>query len=171
MGGTKKENVVICLESPRIKSAVADYIRANIPKFHSNPELLYNIMAYELMYICYCDRSRQMFHQWLEKKHGGIGGANRKWGTTYRSFDEVAPPPVKNSRPLAGTNRALWYDWARFNQDASPTISCGFATRSGRSIQRCRWPRAAAPACWPVAPAPPASTRTHRQRSGRCDHS
>ncbi len=27
MGGTKKENVVICLESPRIKEAVAEYIR------------------------------------------------------------------------------------------------------------------------------------------------
>jgi beta-galactosidase GanA len=27
------------------------------------------------------------------------------------------PPPVKDSKPLPGTNRALWYDWARFNQD------------------------------------------------------
>ena len=29
----------------------------------------------------------------------------------------MIPPPVKNSRPLAGTNRGLWYDWARYNQD------------------------------------------------------
>ena len=117
MGGTKKENVVICLESPLIHQAIREYIRTNIPRFHKNPELLYNIMAYELMYICYCDRSRQMFHQWLEKKHGTIGVANELWGTRYASFDDVAPPPVKHSRPLPGTNRALWYDWARFNQD------------------------------------------------------
>jgi beta-galactosidase GanA len=58
-----------------------------------------------------------MFHQWLESRHGSIDGANRKWGTKYGSFGEVVPPPVKNSRPLPGTNRALWYDWARFNQD------------------------------------------------------
>lgn len=117
MGGTKKENVVICLESPRIQKAVEQYIRCNIPKFHSNPDLLYDIMGYELMYICYCDRSQHMFRKWLEEKHGTIDAANQKWGTSYKSFDEVVAPPVKNSRPLPGTNRALWYDWARFNQD------------------------------------------------------
>jgi beta-galactosidase len=117
MGGTKKENVVICLESPRIKKAVAEYIRTNVPKFHANPELLYDIMAYELMYICYCDRSRAMFHEWLTTKHGSIERANQCWGTDYRRFADVIPPPVKNSRPLPGTNRGLWYDWARFNQD------------------------------------------------------
>ena len=117
MGGTKKENVVICLESPRIRSAVAEYIRTNVPKFHSNPELLYDIMAYELMYICYCDRSRQMFHHWLEQKYGSVEKANPCWGTKYASFAEVVPPPVRNSRPLPDVNRGLWYDWARFNQD------------------------------------------------------
>jgi beta-galactosidase GanA len=69
------------------------------------------------MYICYCDRSRSAFHHWLEHKHGAVGAANKLWHTSYKSFDEVVPPPVKNSRPLPGTNRALWYDWARFNQD------------------------------------------------------
>lgn len=117
MGGTKKENVVICLESPRIQKAVESYIRCNIPKFHANPDLLYDIMGYELMYICYCDRSQHMFRKWLEDKHGTIEAANGKWGTSYKSFDEVIAPPVKNSRPLPGTNRAIWYDWTRFNQD------------------------------------------------------
>jgi beta-galactosidase GanA len=117
MGGTKKENTVVCLESPRIQEAVREYIRANIPKFYQNPELLYNIMGYELMYICYCDRSRTAFHTWLEKKHGSIEHANRLWHTSYAGFKEVIPPPVKNSAPLPGTNRAVWYEWARFNQD------------------------------------------------------
>jgi beta-galactosidase GanA len=117
MGGTKKENVVICLESPRIKEAVAEYIRTNIPKFHANPELLYDIMAYELMYMCYCDRSQHAFREWAGRKHGTIEAANKVWSTSYPDFADVVPPPVKNSRPLPGTNRALWYDWTRFNQD------------------------------------------------------
>lgn len=117
MGGNKKENVVICLESPAIRKAVSEFIATNIPKLHANPELLYNIMAYELSYICYCQRSQQMFRQWLEKKHGTIGAANQSWGTAYKSFGEVIAPPVKNQRPLPGTNRGLWYDWTRFNQD------------------------------------------------------
>jgi beta-galactosidase len=117
MGGTKKENVVICLESPKIRAAVSEYIKSNIPKLHENRELLYDIMAYELMYMCYCDRSKQMFRQWLEAKHGTIDRANARWTTAFASFEQVGPPPVKNARPLPGTNRALWYDWARFNQD------------------------------------------------------
>ncbi len=117
MGGTKKENVVICLEHPAIKKAISEYIRLNIAKFHENPELLYDIMAYELSYMCYCARSQGMFHQWLARRHGSVTQANGKWGTQYASFDEVVPPPVKNSRPLPNTNRAIWYDWARFNMD------------------------------------------------------
>ena len=61
MGGTKKENVVICLESRYIRKALEEYIRKEIPKLRANPNLLYNILAYELTYICYCDQSRRMF--------------------------------------------------------------------------------------------------------------
>ena len=69
------------------------------------------------MYICYCERSLRMFHDWLEKKYGAVDRANDKWSTGYKSFGDVAPPAIKDSKPLPGTNRALWYDWARFNQD------------------------------------------------------
>ena len=117
MGGTKKENVVICLESPEIRGAIDEYIRTEVPKFHANPQLLYDIMAYELSYMCYCDRSQKMFREWLGRKHGSIAKANAAYGTSYGSFEEVSAPPVKNARPLEGTNRALWYDWARFNMD------------------------------------------------------
>lgn len=117
MGGTKLENTVICLESPAIRAAIEEYIRINIPKFNNNPDLLYNILAYELSYICYCDRSQHMFREWLKKKHGSIEAANEKWRASYRSFDEVVAPPVKDQRPLPGVNRGLWYDWTRFNQD------------------------------------------------------
>lgn len=117
MGGTKPENVVICLESRHIRKAIEEYIRITIPKLRSNPNLLYNILAYELTYICYCDESRRMFARWLRDKYGGIGRANELWGTSYATFDVVIPPPTQSSRPLPGTNRALWYDWARFNQD------------------------------------------------------
>jgi hypothetical protein len=117
MGGSRMENVVICLESPHIREAVDQYIRINIPRFHENPQLLYDIMAYELMYICYCERSQQMFREYLRGRHGSIAAANVVYGTRYRRFDDIKAPPVKDSRPLPDTNRAVWYDWARFNAD------------------------------------------------------
>jgi beta-galactosidase len=116
MGG-KKENVVICLESPHTREAVERYIKDNVTTWTQNPELLYNILAYELQYICYCERSQQMFRAWLEQKHGTIVRLNDAWGTHYTDFQEIVAPPTKGARPLPGTNRAQWYDWACFNQE------------------------------------------------------
>jgi hypothetical protein len=110
-------NIVICLESPRIREAVERYIEREVHQWLKNPDLLYNVMAYELMYICYCERSQQMFRVWLEKKHGSLESLNQVWETHYQSFLDIVAPPTKNARPLPGTNRAQWYDWALFNQD------------------------------------------------------
>ncbi len=114
MGG-KKEDVVICLESPYIRQAVLDYMKIHYLEWTNNPNLLYNIMAYELMYICYCDKSQQMFREWLKSKYKGIGELNRVWKTQYRDFHEIHAPETRNTRPLDGTNRAAWFDWATFN--------------------------------------------------------
>ncbi|MEW5977085.1 MAG: beta-galactosidase trimerization domain-containing protein [Acidobacteriota bacterium] len=116
MGG-KKEEVVICLESPHIRAAIEQYVRAEAPKWMRNPNLLYNILAYELSYICYCKRSQQMFREWLENRHGTMEVLNRHWKTNFASFGEIQPPPVKSSMPLPDTNRAQWFDWAVFNQE------------------------------------------------------
>ncbi|HVN80162.1 MAG TPA: beta-galactosidase, partial [Terriglobia bacterium] len=110
-------NIVICLEDPHIREAVERYIEREVNHWLKNPDLLYNVMAYELMYICYCERSQQMFRAWLEKKHGTLMRLNQAWETHYQSFPEIVAPPTKDVRPLPGTNRAQWYDWASFNQD------------------------------------------------------
>src|SRR5208337_3294303 len=116
MGG-KKENVVICLESRHIREAVERYIKDNVASWTQNPDLLYNILGYELQYICYCEPSQHMFRAWLEQKHGTIARLNDAWGTHYTGFQEIVAPPTKEARPLPGTNRAQWYDWACFNQE------------------------------------------------------
>jgi hypothetical protein len=114
MGG-KKEDLVICLESPHIRTAVSEYIKLHKNEWTENPDLLYNIMAYELQYICYCDKSQQMFRDWLKLRYSGIDGLNRAWQTHYKFFDEIRAPETRNARPADDVNRAAWYDWAVFN--------------------------------------------------------
>ncbi len=114
MGG-RKESVVICLENEYIRDAVKEYTRSRYNLWKDNPDLLYNIMAYELMYICYCDKSQQMFRHWLKAKHGSIGAVNEIWGTHYGSFAQIEAPRTANGAPLPDVNRAAWYDWATFN--------------------------------------------------------
>ena len=117
MGGGRGE-VVICLESPHIKNAIEEYIQREAPRWKKNPELLYNIMAYELQYICYCERSQRMFREWLRQKYqDSVKAVNECWKTKFQSFDEITAPPVKQAVPLPGTNRAQWFDWACFNQE------------------------------------------------------
>jgi hypothetical protein len=88
MGG-KKEDVVICLESPHIREAILEYINIHAHGWEENPNLLYNIMAYELQYICYCEKSQQMFRDWLTSKYKNISMLNRIWGTQYHSFAQI----------------------------------------------------------------------------------
>jgi hypothetical protein len=114
MGG-KKEDVVICLESPHIRKAVLEYMKLHHMEWAGNPNLLYNIMAYELQYICYCDKSQQMFRDWLKSKYININSVNQVWQTHFGSFSEIRAPETRNARPLDDINRAAWYDWAEFN--------------------------------------------------------
>ncbi|MBW7997870.1 MAG: hypothetical protein FVQ81_15135 [Candidatus Glassbacteria bacterium] len=114
MGG-RKETVVICLESPHIREAVKEYMKYRYERWKQTPDLMYNIMAYELMYICYCERSQEMFRGWLKEKYGTIGKVNDIWNTSYGSFDELTAPPTRNAAPVPDVNRAAWYDWACFN--------------------------------------------------------
>lgn len=114
MGG-KKENVVICLESPPIREAVQEYIKIHHKEWKENPNLIYNIMGYELSYICYCDRSQKMFRDWLKKKYTSFSVIDQNWKTNYKSFAEITAPPTLNGKPVDNVNRAAWYDWAIFN--------------------------------------------------------
>jgi hypothetical protein len=114
MGG-KKEDVVLCLENQYIREAVLEYIKIHYREWTDNPNLLYNIMAYELQYICYCDKSQQMFHEWLKSNYSQIGALNRTWKTDYKSFNEIKAPETRNTRPADNVNRAAWFDWASFN--------------------------------------------------------
>ncbi len=114
MGG-RKETVVLCLESPHIREAVLKYMKRRYDQWKNNPNLLYNIMAYELMYICYCEKSQEMFRKWLQDKYGSIEKVNQTWRTSYGSFDRIRAPETKNAAPVQEVNRAAWYDWAVFN--------------------------------------------------------
>ncbi len=114
MGG-KKEDMVICLESPHIRQAVLDYMLIHYREWTDNPDLLYNIMAYELQYICYCDESQQMFRNWLVSKYTNIRALNQTWQTQFNSFQEIKAPETRNARPIDDINRAAWYEWASFN--------------------------------------------------------
>lgn len=114
MGG-RKENVVICLENEKILDAIEQYNRIHACEWRNDSSLVYVILGYELTYMCYCDESIRRFRQWLSEKHKDINELNKKWNTSYKSFDEAQPPASEGFGPAPDTNRAAWFDWAVWN--------------------------------------------------------
>jgi len=110
--GGGDEPVVVCLESPKTRQAIEEYIRMHAGRWKDRPEVLLNIMGGELSYICYCPRTLEMFREWLEERHGNIERLNDIWGTSHESFEDITVMP--NARQAA-ENRARWYDWQEFN--------------------------------------------------------
>jgi hypothetical protein len=111
MGGGNEE-VVICLESPYMKHAMAEAIKAKTPRPGELQNMLVHVMEGELSYCCYCEYTQEMFRQWLIERHGSIEQINAVWGTDYKSISEVRTPRHENW----DGNRARWYDFADFNQ-------------------------------------------------------
>ncbi len=114
MGG-RKENVLICLESEEIRRAISHYNRQHQHEWRHHPHLLYNILAYELMYICYCDTSAALFRQWLSEKYADITALNACWQTDHETFAAVPLPHAPDGIPAGDFPRGAWYDWALWN--------------------------------------------------------
>jgi beta-galactosidase GanA len=107
--------VNVCLESPRTREAVAKRIETFERSQTGDRDHLVQNLGYEYTYVCYCDHTKRMWEEWLRRKHGEIGAANRIWGTKFGGFAAVPMPRQEN----AAANRALWFDWASFNSTAS----------------------------------------------------
>jgi len=103
--------VNVCLESPHSRKAVAEMIE-KFETTHANERgRLVQSLGFEYTYVCYCDYTKQLWQDWLRRRHGDIATANRVWHTGYAAFSDVPMPRLEN----AAANRALWFDWASFN--------------------------------------------------------
>lgn len=58
--------------------------------------------------------SRPLWTAYLEKKHGTIQVLNKRYGTSYGSFEEVPVP--ERAFPNEESALPAYYDWVRFNQ-------------------------------------------------------
>jgi hypothetical protein len=121
--GGNEGDVMICLESPRTRQAVVEYLRKTVPALKKEGIAKYYDMDFEFAYVCFCDRSRAMFRVWLRHRYHDIMAVNRAWGTTYASFNGVPLPGDDQAKAATDrdieqiANRALWYDFARFNAE------------------------------------------------------
>jgi hypothetical protein len=110
-GGVNGADCVICLESPHTRQACVEAYRKILPAQMQSKTRQISLLDYEYYYICYCERSRDLFRSWLEEKFGHIDKLNEAWGTTHPSFTEIQLSDYRRREH----NDAKRYDWLDFN--------------------------------------------------------
>ncbi|MEW5976491.1 MAG: beta-galactosidase [Acidobacteriota bacterium] len=118
----------LCLDWPVVRDAAGRYIQAlarlcsshasfyaydcwNEP--HIEPAWQRNIWALpQERLFCYCDRTVEAFHSWLQKRYGSLDRLNEVWIRRYPSWKAIDPPRAM------GTYMD-WVDWRRFIIDRS----------------------------------------------------
>lgn len=113
----------LCLDWQPVREAAARYIyelakfSASHPSLyaydcwnepHIEPAWLRNIWAGpQERLFCYCERTIEAFHVWLEKRYGSLERLNEIWVRRYPSWQSIDPPRAM------GTYMD-WVDWRRF---------------------------------------------------------
>ncbi len=96
-----------CVDDPVAKDIVEKFLRIVIPMIKDKPALHSICLSNEPVFpnIAGCDNTKQMWVDYLTRTHGDIATLNKRYGTSYASFDEV---------PYSGDPQA--YDWIVFDQ-------------------------------------------------------
>jgi beta-galactosidase len=87
-------------------------------RYKDHPALLLWHIGNEFAGVCYCEKCKAAFHQWLRRKYASIDALNRAWWTgfwshTYADFAQVELPGEHGENSIHG----LTLDWQRFASD------------------------------------------------------
>ena len=106
------------IDHPVARKAVEQWLKTVIPAVKTQPALLDVCLANEPEYRNSGRDAYSKVHwiAWLKQRHGTIDTLNQLYGTSYRSFTDVPPPPIwkpKSGDPIG--KRRAYYDWGTFN--------------------------------------------------------
>lgn len=108
----------LCIENPEVRKILKDFYRKTAKTLKDSPALNSYTIWNEPYYMCYCDKSIQMFQKRLSEKYSSIEKLNEKWKTSLAGFKEARPPKllkVSGRYKIDPENLQAWRDWLEFN--------------------------------------------------------
>jgi beta-galactosidase len=101
-----------CVNSPDFHTAAQRIVRAMAEHFGKNSNVIGWQLDNEYNRVCYCERCRGLFQQYLTEKFGSLDELNAHWTTaywsqTYSAWDQI---PL----PVGGHNPGLMLEFKRF---------------------------------------------------------
>ncbi len=101
-----------CVNSPELHQAVIRLVRAMGECFGSNPNVIGWQIDNEFNRVCYCERCRGLFQQFLAANYGTLEALNAHWTTAYWSQAYSAWEQIP--LPIGPHNPGLMLDFKRF---------------------------------------------------------
>jgi len=92
-----------CVNSPEFHAAVQRIVKAMAKRFGPNPNVIGWQIDNEFHRVCYCDRCRRLFQDFLQTRYGSLDALNERWSTsywsqTYSAWDQI-PIPIGAHNP------------------------------------------------------------------------
>jgi beta-galactosidase len=92
-----------CVNSPDFHTAAARIVRGMAERFGSNPHVIGWQLDNEYHRVCYCDRCRRLFQNFLQARYGSLEALNEHWSTsywsqTYSAWEQI-PMPIGQHNP------------------------------------------------------------------------
>lgn len=101
-----------CPTSPNMIAASKRIVRAMAERFGSNPHVIGWQTDNEFSRLCYCERCRQQFQQFLAQRYGTLEALNEPWSTSYwsQTYSDWTQIPI----PIGSHNPGLMLEFKRF---------------------------------------------------------
>jgi beta-galactosidase len=101
-----------CVTSPDFHTATRRIVAALAERFGQNPHVIGWQLDNEYNRVCYCERCRSLFQQYLAEKFGTLEALNAHWSTaywsqTYSAWEQI---PI----PIGGHNPGLMLAFKQF---------------------------------------------------------
>ena len=92
-----------CVNSPEFHSAVTQIVKAMGQRLGPNPNVIGWQLDNEYHRVCYCDRCRKLFQNFLQARYDSLDARNEHWSTsywsqTYSTWEQI-PIPVGPHNP------------------------------------------------------------------------
>ncbi len=104
-----------CVTSPEYHDACRRIVTAMAERFGPMPDVIGWQLDNEYNRVCYCDRCRALFQDWLRAHFGTLDALNAAWSTAYwsQTYTDWAQIPI----PIGGHNPGLMLSHSRFVSD------------------------------------------------------
>jgi beta-galactosidase len=101
-----------CVNSPEFQAASARIVKALAERFGSNPNVIGWQIDNEFHRVCYCDRCRKLFQDYLKAQYGSLDVLNARWSTSYwsQTYSAWEQIPI----PIGAHNPGLMLEFKHF---------------------------------------------------------